>query len=94
MSHHECELITQIRFNWDLVEVKNGYCFSISKQDFIKCPIETRDIGKISPRAYAPYYSYKKEPVSLYFQISSNQLRILSLICQLKLVFLTTITNA
>ena len=46
------------------------YCFSISKRDFIECPIETRDIGKISPTAYAPYYNCKEEPVLLYFQQS------------------------
>ena len=70
MSHNECELIPQIRSNWDLIEVKDGYCFSISKRDFIECPIETRDVGKISPRAYAPYYNCKEEPVPLYFQQS------------------------
>ena len=70
MSHHECELIPQIRFDWDLIEVKDGYCFSTSKRDFIECPIETRDIGKISPRVYAPYYNCKEEPVPLYFQQS------------------------
>ena len=70
MSHHECELIPQIRFNWDLREVKDGHCFSISKRDFIECPIETKDIGKISPRAYAPYSNCKEEPVLLYCQQS------------------------
>ena len=72
MSHHECELIPQIRFDWDLIELKDGYCFSISKRDFIECPIETRDIGKISPRAYAPYYNCKEEPVHLYFKQSNE----------------------
>ena len=70
MSHQECELIPQIRFNWDLIEVKDGYCFSISKRDFIECSIETRDIVKISPRVHAPYYNCKEETVHLYFQQS------------------------
>ena len=91
MSHNECELIPQIRSNWDLIEVKDGYCFSISKRDFIECPIETRDVGKISPRAYAPYYNCKEEPVPLYFQQSiENSFRT----CQLKSIFLTNITKA
>ena len=39
MCHPDCELIRQIKFNWDLIEVKDGYCFSIGRRDFIECPI-------------------------------------------------------
>ena len=72
MSHHECELIPQIRFNWDLIEVRDGYCLSIRKRDFTECPIHTIDIGKIFPRAYASYYNCKEDldPAPSYFQQS------------------------
>ena len=40
MCHPECEVIKQIKFNWDLIEVKDGKCFSISRRDFIECPID------------------------------------------------------
>ena len=68
MCHPDCELIRQIKFNWDLAEVKDGYCFSIDRRDFIECPIEDKNIGHISPRAYAPYYDCKEEPAPLYFK--------------------------
>ena len=60
MCHPDRELIRQIKFNWDLIEVKDGYCFSIGRRDFIKCPIEDKNIGHISPGAYAPYYDCKE----------------------------------
>ena len=70
MCHPDCELIRQIKFNWDLIEVKDGYCFSIGRRDFIECPIEGKNVGHISPRAYAPYYDCKEEPAPLYFKQS------------------------
>ena len=54
MCHPECEVIKQIKFNWDLIEVKDGKCCSISNRDVIKYPIDLKDIGIISPRAFAP----------------------------------------
>ena len=70
MCHPECEVIKQIKFNWDLIEVKDGKCFSISNRDFIECPIDLKDIGLISPRAFAPYYDSSKDPAPSYFKES------------------------
>ena len=68
MCHPECEVIKQLKFNWDLIEVKDGKCFSISNRDFIEYPIDLKDIGIISPRAFAPYYDSNKDPAPLYFK--------------------------
>ena len=70
ISHPQCEVIRQIRFDWDLTEVLDEYCFSVRKRDFIECPIDNKDIGIVSPRAYAPNYNSKEDPVSLYFKES------------------------
>ena len=70
ISHPQCEVIRQIRFDWDLIEVQDEYCFSVRKRDFIECPIDTKDIGIVSPRAYAPNYNSKEDPVPLYFKES------------------------
>ena len=81
MCHPECEVIKQIKFNWDLIEVKDGNCFPISNRDFIECPVALRDIGIISPREFVPYYDSNEDPAPLYFKESvkgaSNQLKTL-----------------
>ena len=73
-----------------LLEVKDGYCFSISKQDFIECPLTPQIFGRY-PQEHTHHITIAKKSQFLY--ISNNQLRILSLICQLKSIFLTNITN-
>ena len=55
LSHPACEMITQIEFDLDLIEVSNGCCFSISQRKFIPNPIPSSKIGKLSPRAFVPY---------------------------------------
>ena len=70
MCHPECEVIKQIKFNWALIEVKDGKCFSISNRDFIEGPIDLKDIGLISPRAFASYYDSSKDPAPSYFKES------------------------
>ena len=52
LSHQACEIIQQIKFDLDLIEVSNGNCFSIKSHNFIPCPISAPMLGKISPRAY------------------------------------------
>ena len=70
ISHPQCEVIRQIKFDWDWIEVQDEYCFSVRKRDFIECPIDTKDIGIVSPRAYAPNYNSKEDPVPSYFKES------------------------
>ena len=70
MCHPECEVIKKTKFNWDLIEVKDGNCFSISNHDFIECPINLKDIGIISPRAFPSYYDSNEDPTPLYFKES------------------------
>ena len=42
MCHPECEVIKQIKFNWDLIEVKDGKCLSISNRDFINALLTSK----------------------------------------------------
>ena len=70
MCHAECEVIKQKKFTWDLIEVKDDIFFSISNRDFTECPIDLKDIGLISPRAFAPYYDSNEDPTTLYFKES------------------------
>ena len=55
LAHPACEIVEQIRFDLNLIEVSNGFCFSISDRAFLPDPIHESMIGKVSPRAYVPY---------------------------------------
>ena len=55
LAHPACEIIEQLKFNTDLIEVSNGFCFSILQRRFIISPIAPSMRGKIPPRAYVPY---------------------------------------
>ena len=52
LAHPACEIILQIKFDVNLIEVSNGYCFKSRK--FIKCPIPESMKGKQSPRSFVP----------------------------------------
>ena len=55
LSHPACKMIKQIEFDLDLIEVSNGFCFSISQRKFVENPIPPSKVGKISPQAFVPY---------------------------------------
>ena len=55
LGDKECEFTKELRINYDLIEVKEGWCFSISQQKFVLHPIGHNDIGKESPGAFIDY---------------------------------------
>ena len=55
LAHPACEIISQIKFDVNLIEVSNGYCFCIKSRKFIECPIPESMKGKESPRSFVPY---------------------------------------
>ena len=55
LSHPACEIIRQIKFDVNLIEVSNGYCFCIKSRKFIECPIPESMQGRLSPRSFVPY---------------------------------------
>jgi hypothetical protein len=60
-------MIKQVKFDLDLIEVSNGFCFSISERAFIANAIPSSKIGKLSPRAFVPY-DCSTPPQPRYFQ--------------------------
>ncbi len=67
ISHLACEVIHQIEFNLDLIEVSNGFFFQISRRTFIANAIPEAMIGKVSPRAFVPY-DCSTPPIPRYFE--------------------------
>ena len=57
LSHPACEIVEQIQFDFDLIEVSKGVCFSISSRRFIPNAIPSSKVGKLSPRTLVPYDS-------------------------------------
>ena len=55
LSHPACEMIVQIQFDLDLIEVSNGFFFQISRRQFIRDAIPLAKCGLISPASLVPY---------------------------------------
>jgi hypothetical protein len=55
-------MIKQIKFDLDLIEVSNGFCFSISKRALMANAIPSSKIGKLSPLAFVPYDCFQHHP--------------------------------
>ena len=55
LSHPACQIVQQLQFDLDLIEVSNGFWFSISKREFVPKTIPSSKIGKVSLRAFLKY---------------------------------------
>ena len=56
LSHPGCQIIRQLKFNYNLIEVKpTGVCFDTAAKKFITNPISDNAIGKESPCAFISY---------------------------------------
>ena len=55
LSHPACQIVQQLQFELDLIEVSNGFWFSISKREFVPKTIPSSKIGKVSLRAFLKY---------------------------------------
>ena len=56
LLHPGCQIIRQIKFNYNLIEVKpTGVCFDIAAKKFIANPVSDNAIGQESPRAFVSY---------------------------------------
>ena len=71
LKHPACQLIKQIEFDFDPIEVMLpcGTCCRISERKFVHEPISDDDVGKVSPRMYVPYDS-STPPNPKYFRES------------------------
>ena len=84
MCHPDCELIRQIKFNWDLIEVKDGYCFSIGRSDFIECPLRVKILDTFPSELMHPIMTVRKNQPPC---ISNNRFKIRFQTCLLGLFF-------
>ena len=57
MSNPACELFPQLQLDFDLIEVLDGKCLTISQRKFIDIPFTKQDFRNKSPRTYIPFDS-------------------------------------
>ena len=70
----ESEFPRQLKINYDLIEVSDGFCFSISERRFVENAIRDSEVGRETPRAYVEY-KHDKVPDPHYFkEILENSL--------------------
>ena len=55
LAHPSCEIVQQLKFDLDLIEISHAVCLSVENRAFVPCPIDDSMRGKISPRAFVPW---------------------------------------
>ena len=74
LSDPFCELSSLFIINYDLTEVKDGRCWSISWRDFVEDAIEEQQVGKISPRAFCSFDSARDPDPKYFREVLENSL--------------------
>ena len=68
------QTIRQLIVNFDLIEVKDAWCFSINLKTSIQYAIEQTEFGKVSPRAFVEYDHFNGPNPRYFKQILQNSL--------------------
>jgi len=55
LSCKSSPIVNQLKFDFDLIEIRNGKSLKLSSRCFVKTPLQPSDLGKISPRSFADY---------------------------------------
>ena len=74
LSDSDCELIRPITLDYNLIEVNQGYCWSIEERKFLKDPIPAEKVGLITPRAFSHYDPFKDPNPKYFTEILENSL--------------------
>ena len=74
LADPHCELLQSLAIDYDLIEVKDDVCWSVTKCEFIESPSEARQIGKVSPRCFCAYDSATEAEPYYFREILGNSL--------------------
>ncbi|XP_068757363.1 uncharacterized protein [Montipora capricornis] len=74
LSDPSCELFQPLVIDYDLIEVKGSFCWSLEKRAFVEHAIDEGQIGKVSPRAFCPYDPLKAANPKYFREILENSL--------------------
>ena len=70
----ENEFLRQLKINYDLIEVLDGFCFSISERRFEENAIQDSDVGRETQRAYIEHEHDKVTEPRYFKKILENSL--------------------
>ena len=70
----DSEFPRQLKINYDLIEVSDGFCFSISERRFVENAIRDSDVGRETPRVYVEYEHHKVPEPRYFKEILENSL--------------------
>ena len=73
-SDPSCEIFQPLVIDYDLIEVKGSFCWSLEKRAFVEHAIDEGQIGKVSPRAFCPYDPLKAADPKYFRDILENSL--------------------
>ena len=74
LSDPDCEVIRPITVDYNLIEVNQGYCWSVAERKFLKDPIPAEKVGIITPRAFSNYDPFKAPNPKYFKEILENSL--------------------
>ena len=74
LSDSDCEVIRPIAVDYNLIEVNQGYCWSVEERTFLKDPIPPEKVGLITPRAFTQYDPFKEPHPKYFIEILENSL--------------------
>ena len=74
LRHPDCQAISQISIDRDLVEVNGGTCWSFRRRRFVPQPLDEAEIGRITPRAFTRYDPNEKADAKFFKEIMTNSL--------------------
>ena len=74
LSDPHCELFQPLVIDYDLIEVNDGVCWSVKNRSFVESPIEERQVGKVSPRAFCAYDPERDADPKYFREILENSL--------------------
>ena len=74
LANPHCQVIRPLCVDYNLIEVNDGWCWSIKERRFLENAVKDKDIGHVTPRAFSRY-DPKKEAEPKYFkEILENSL--------------------
>ena len=74
LADPDCEVIRPIIVDYNLIEVNDGYCWSVSERRFLRNAIPAEKVGLVTPRAFSRYDPLKVPQPKYFREVLENSL--------------------
>ena len=72
LADPDCEVIRPIIVDYNLIEVNDGYCWSISERRFLRNAIPADKVSLVTPRAFSQYDPLKVPQPKYFREVLEN----------------------